>query len=219
METRVKICCMASVEEARTAVRMGARAVGLVSRMPSGPGPIEEELIAAIVATVPRGVETFLLTSETTADAIIAQQKRTGASTLQLVDRVDDSAHRAIRVALPGIKIVQVIHVSGEESLDEAIAIAPDVDALLLDSGNPSLPVKELGGTGRRHDWSISRRIVEASPVPVWLAGGLKASNVAEAIRGVRPFGVDVCSGVRTDGRLDLEKLNSFFEAIAAAAT
>ena len=214
METRVKICCMASVEEAKIAIRLGASAVGLVSRMPSGPGPIEEDLIATIVASVPRGIETFLLTSETEPAAIIAQQRRTGASTLQLVDQVDAGAHRAIREVLPGIGIVQVIHVVGEESLDKALALAPDVDALLLDSGNPSLPVKELGGTGRRHDWTISRGIVDASPIPVWLAGGLNASNVGEAIRDVRPYGVDVCSGVRTGGRLDLAKLTNFVSAV-----
>ena len=214
METHVKICCMASVEEAKIAVGLGASAVGLVSRMPSGPGPIEEELIATIVASVPRGIETFLLTSETEPAAIIAQQRRTGASTLQLVDQVNAGAHRAIREALPGIRIVQVIHVVGDETLDEALAVAPEVDALLLDSGNPSLPVKELGGTDRRHDWAISRRIVDASQKPVWLAGGLNASNVGEAIRDVRPYGVDVCSGVRTDRRLDPEKLTAFFSAV-----
>ena len=219
METRVKICCMASVEEARTAIRLGASAVGLVSRMPSGPGPIEEELIATIAAAVPRGIETFLLTCETSPADIIAQQRRTGATTLQLVDRVDDGARRAIRAALPDTKIVQVIHVTGEESVDEAMAIAPEVDALLLDSGNPFLPVKELGGTGRRHDWGISARIVKASPVPVWLAGGLTPSNVGEAIRDVRPYGVDVCSGVRTNGRLDSEKLTAFMEAVKKTTT
>ena len=214
METRVKICCMASVEEAKIAIGLGASAVGLVSRMPSGPGPIEEDLIATIAASVPRGIETFLLTSETEPASIIAQQRRTGASTLQLVDQVNTGVHRAIREALPGIRIVQVIHVVGDESLDEALAIAPEVDALLLDSGNPSLPVKELGGTGRRHDWAISRRIVDASQKPVWLAGGLNASNVGEAIRGVRPYGVDVCSGVRTGGRLDSAKLTDFISAV-----
>ena len=214
METHVKICCMASVEEAKIAIRLGASAVGLVSRMPSGPGPIEEDLIATIVASVPRGIETFLLTSETEPAEIIAQQRRTGASTLQLVDQVNAGAHRAIREALPGIRIVQVIHVVGEASLDEALAVGPEVDALLLDSGNPSLPVKELGGTGRRHDWTISRRIVDASQKPVWLAGGLNASNVGTAIRTVRPYGVDVCSGVRTGGSLDLAKLTDFISAV-----
>jgi phosphoribosylanthranilate isomerase len=205
-DTKIKICCMGSVAEARMAIELGANAIGLVSRMPSGPGPIEEELIAEIVAAVGDSVETFLLTCETTADAIIAQQRRTGASTLQLVDAVDAGAHEAIRSALDGVRIVQVIHVTGEGSIEEAVHAAKTADALLLDSGNPSLAVKELGGTGRRHDWSLSRKIVEASRVPVYLAGGLNASNVRAAIETVRPYGVDVCSGVRTHGRLDRSK-------------
>ena len=197
------------------AIELGANAIGLVSRMPSGPGPIEEELIAEIVAAVGDSVETFLLTCETTADAIIAQRRRTGASTLQLVDAVEPGAHEAIRSALDGVRIVQVIHVTGEASIDEAVDAAKTADALLLDSGNPTLAVKELGGTGRRHDWSLSQRIVEASSVPVYLAGGLNAANVREAIETVRPFGVDVCSGVRTNGKLDRAKAGAF---VAAAA-
>jgi len=213
MTLRVKICCMATIEEARAAIRLGATAIGLVSRMPSGPGPIEEALITRIVAAVPPAIETFLLTCETSAEAISQQQRRTRASTLQLVDAVDDGAHRALRAALPGIRIVQVIHVTGEESVDEALQVAADVDALLLDSGNPKLAVKELGGTGRRHDWALSKRIVDAAPVPVYLAGGLNAGNVREAVETVRPFGVDVCSGVRTDGQLDEVKLAAFMRA------
>lgn len=216
-DTRVKICCMASLDEARTAIELGASAIGLVSRMPSGPGPIEEVLIAEIVSAVGDSVETFLLTSETSADAIIAQQRRTGASTLQLVDRVEPGAHEALRTSLDGVRIVQVIHVMGGDSMDDALDAAQTVDALLLDSGNPSLAVKELGGTGRRHDWSVSRQIVEASKVPVYLAGGLNASNVREAIETVNPFGVDVCSGVRTDGRLDRQRLADFIEAVRSS--
>jgi phosphoribosylanthranilate isomerase len=215
--TRVKICCMGSVEEANTAIELGANAIGLVTRMPSGPGPIEEELIAEIVAVVGDSVETFLLTCETSADVIIAQQRRTGASTLQLVDAVDLGAHDAIRAALNRVTIVQVIHVTGEDSIGHAVEAAKTADALLLDSGNPSLGVKELGGTGRRHDWSVSRKIVEETKVPVYLAGGLNASNVREAIETVRPYGVDVCSGVRTDGRLDRQKAAAFFAAVRAA--
>jgi len=197
------------------ALAHGASAIGLVSRMPSGPGPIDEELIAEIVTALPPTVDTFLLTCETTADAIIAQQRRTRARTLQLVDEVEKGAHAKLRAELHGVRLVQVIHVVGESSLDEAISVAPKVDALLLDSGNPSLAVKELGGTGRRHDWNVSGRIVEASPVPVYLAGGLNASNVGEAIETVQPYGVDVCSGVRTNGRLDERKLSAFMEAVA----
>jgi phosphoribosylanthranilate isomerase len=216
MTLRVKICCMASIDEANTAIRLGATAIGLVSRMPSGPGPIEEELITRIVSAVPPAIETFLLTCEISADAIATQQRRTRASALQLVDTVEAGAHRELRARLPGIKLVQVIHVTGPESVDEAVAVAGGIDALLLDSGNPALAVKELGGTGRRHDWSLSRRIVELSPVPVYLAGGLNASNVHEAIETVRPFGVDVCSGVRTSGRLDESKLAAFMKAAGA---
>jgi phosphoribosylanthranilate isomerase len=214
---RIKICCIGSLDEAAMAIEAGAAALGLVARMPSGPGVISEETIAEIAARVPPGVATFLLTSELDACSIIAQQKRTRVNTLQIVDRLEPGAHEELREALPGIALVQVIHVRGPASLDEALTIAPLVDALLLDSGNPGLPVKELGGTGRTHDWSISRQIREAAPVPVFLAGGLNSANVAEAIRQVEPFGIDLCSGVRTEGKLDADKLNAFFGAVADA--
>ncbi|MEP6857158.1 MAG: phosphoribosylanthranilate isomerase, partial [Gemmatimonadales bacterium] len=192
---RVKICCIASEAEAAMAVRVGASAVGLVSRMPSGPGPIPESRIRDIARTVPAGVATFLLTCETTAEPIITQQRYTGANTLQLVDDVAPAVYGALRAALPGIKIVQVIHVRDESALTQSREVSPLVDAILLDSGNPSLSVKELGGTGRAHDWAVSRRIRDAVNVPVYLAGGLNPGNVAQAIAQVQPFGVDVCSG------------------------
>ncbi|WP_128547522.1 phosphoribosylanthranilate isomerase [Larkinella soli] len=208
---RIKVCCISSVEEARTAVGAGASALGLVGRMPSGPGVIGDELIRTIAWSVPPPVATFLLTSEPTAEAVIEHHRRVHTNTLQLVDAMPEGSYRVLRAALPGIKLVQVIHVLDEVSLDEALAAAEQVDALLLDSGNPKLAVKELGGTGRRHDWSISRRIVEQSRVPVFLAGGLRPENVREAIDTVQPYGLDICSGVRTDGKLDPEKLERFF--------
>ena len=218
MRPRVKICCISSVEEARMAVAQGAAALGLVSRMPSGPGVISEKQIAEIAAQVPPGVATFLLTSEIEAEPIIAQQKRTRVSTLQLVDKVAEGTHARLRDALPGIALVQVVHVTGEDSVDEAVDIAPEVDAILLDSGNPTLAVKEFGGTGRVHNWELSRRIVEECARPVFLAGGLLAENVGTAIRQVRPYGLDLCSGVRTNGKLDAEKLAGFFEAVEHAS-
>lgn len=214
---RVKICCISSQQEAQMAIEAGASALGLVSAMPSGPGPIPEELIAEIAARIPPGVASFLLTSRQDAASIIAQQRRCRVNTLQLVDRVEDGTYAALRAALPGIALVQVIHVRGPESFEEAVRIAPQVDALLLDSGNQTLAIKELGGTGRVHDWQISRAIREAVEVPLYLAGGLNAGNVAEAIRLVQPFGVDICSGVRTNGQLDAAKLASFFASIASA--
>jgi len=212
-QPRIKICCIASVDEAWTAIRAGASALGLVSAMPSGPGPIADALIAEIAARVPPGVASFLLTCATDADTIIRQQRAARVNTLQLVDAVPHDAYAVLRAELPGIAIVQVIHVTGPESVDEARAVAPQVNAILLDSGNPSLAVKELGGTGRVHDWSLSRRIVEAVEVPVWLAGGLRPDNVAEAVARVGPFGLDICSGVRTDGRLDPAKLAALVAA------
>jgi phosphoribosylanthranilate isomerase len=214
MRPRVKVCCIASVEEARAAVECGASAVGLVSEMPSGPGVITEELIAEIAARVPPPVATFLLTCRQDARSIIEQQRRCRVNTLQLCDRVPAEVYAELRAGLPGVSLVQVVHVRGEESFEEALNVAPYVDALLLDSGNQSLAVKELGGTGRTHDWRVSRRIVEAAHVPVFLAGGLRPENVAEAVSIVRPFGLDVCSGVRRAGRLDEEKLQRFFAQI-----
>jgi phosphoribosylanthranilate isomerase len=210
---RIKICCIASIEEAWMAIDAGANAIGLVSAMPSGPGPIREDLIAEIAAIVPPGVSSFLLTCLQDAASIIDQQRRLGVNTIQICDRLTSGSYQQIREALPGISLVQVIHVTGPESVDEAIALAPHVNAILLDSGNQSLAIKELGGTGRTHDWSLSRKIREAIEVPLILAGGLNPGNVAAAIREVQPFGIDVCSGLRTDGALDPEKLVAFFES------
>jgi len=214
---RVKVCCISSLDEAALAIRLGASALGLVGPMPSGPGVIDDALIATIARVVPPGVSSFLLTSRTDPDAIIEHHRAVGVSTLQLVDAIPRGAHRTIRRALPGIRIVQVIHVVGPESIDEAMSVAEDVDAILLDSGNPSLAVKELGGTGRRHDWAISRAIRERVPVPLYLAGGLRPDNVARAVDEVGPFGLDVCSGVRTDGNLDAGKLAAFIASATSA--
>ena len=196
------------------AINAGASAIGLVSAMPSGPGPIPESLIAEIAAIVPPGVSSFLLTCKEDAASIIDQQRRLGVNTLQLVDRLPAGSHRELREALPGISLVQVIHVTGPESVDEAIEIAPEVDAILLDSGNQSLAIKELGGTGRTHDWNLSRKIRESIDGPMYLAGGLNPANVAKAIREVQPFGVDVCSSLRPTGALEAQRLQDFFTQV-----
>jgi phosphoribosylanthranilate isomerase len=213
MFPRVKICCISSVDEAAMAVSCGASALGLVSAMPSGPGVIEESQIADIIRCVPPAVSTFLLTAHQQADAIIDQHHRCRPTTLQLVDHVAEAELAKLRRTLPGISIVQVIHVSGAASVEDAMAVAPFVDGILLDSGNQKLAVKELGGTGRTHDWTLSREIRERCGRPVFLAGGLHAGNVADAFAQVNPYGVDICSGVRSDGKLDREKLRAFMRA------
>ncbi len=214
---RVKICCIGSVEEAALAVECGASALGLVSHMPSGPGVIADELIAEIAATIPPAIGTFLLTSRTTVAGIVEQQRFCRTNTIQICDRLTRGTHRDLKDALPGISVVQVIHVSGPEAVEEAARISPHVDAILLDSGNQKLAVKELGGTGRTHDWRLSRAIRERIGIPLFLAGGLTPENVGQAIEEVGPFALDVCSGVRTDGKLNASKLKQFFAAVRGA--
>ena len=216
---RVKICCIASVEEAWMAIDFGASAVGLVSAMPSGPGVISEELIEEIAATIPPGVSSFLLTCHQSVADIVEQHTRLRVNTIQLCDVLQEGDHRELRGALPGVSIVQVIHVNGPESVEEALSAAPFVDALLLDSGSKTSAIKELGGTGRVHDWSLSKLVRQEVKVPVFLAGGLNSSNVSAAIEQVKPFGVDVCTGVRTDGQLDQNKLADFFQGVRGART
>ena len=213
--TRIKICCISSIEEATLAIRYGANAIGLVGPMPSGPGPIEIELIKEISETIPPGVSSFLLTSETSADGIIDMYMKTSVQVIQLVDEVEDvNVYDKVRNKIPHVRLVQVIHVADISSIDEAIKAAPHVDALLLDSGNPKLLIKELGGTGRVHDWSISSEIVMKTNKPVFLAGGLNPKNVGAAITAVQPFGVDVCSGLRVDGKLNEDLLIQFVDAV-----
>ena len=212
--TRVKICCIASMEEAWMAINYGASAIGLVSSMPSGPGVIDENLIVRVAEHVPPGISTFLLTSKQDVEEIIEQQRKCKTNTIQICDRIVSGTYNDLKNALPGIKIVQVIHVTGDESVEEAVEVSKQVDAILLDSGNQNLKIKERGGTGRVHDWSISKKIRESINIPLFLAGGLKPENVRDAINHVEPYGVDICSGVRTNGKLDEQKLKSFIENI-----
>ncbi|MEK6702804.1 MAG: phosphoribosylanthranilate isomerase [Planctomycetota bacterium] len=214
---RLKVCCISSIAEANLAIAAGADALGLVARMPSGPGPISDDAIRTIATAVPPPIATFLLTSETDPAAVVEHVLATRVNTVQLVDdTVSPDVYAAVRSRAPGVRIVQVIHVRDRSSIDLAVRIAPDVDALLLDSGNPAAAVRELGGTGRVHDWALSREIVTHSPVPVFLAGGLNSANVAQAVHIVHPFGVDLCSGVRTNGSLDPDKLREFVASLHA---
>lgn len=214
MRTRIKICCISSIAEAAVAINHGADALGLVGKMPSGPGPIPDWLIAEIIKTIHPPVASFLLTSEQSSEEIIYHIKRVAANTVQIVDELTGGTYRDIRSSLPHLKIVQVIHVLNEKSIDEALRLSEEADALLLDSGNPKGAIKTLGGTGNIHNWDISREIVRQVKVPVFLAGGLHAGNVLQAIEKVRPFGVDICNGVRTGGKLDPAKLTAFMKAV-----
>jgi len=198
------------------AVRVGADAVGFVA-IPSSPRAIDDSTIAAITARVPPPIATFLLTAEHMAAGIARHVLATGVSTVQIVSHLSPGESERLPRLLPATRRVQVVHVENESALDLIEPYAPHVHAFLLDSGRPSLSTPEYGGTGRTHDWHVSAEFVRRSPHPVFLAGGLSPDNVGQAIERVRPFGVDLCSGVRTDGRLDGDKLEAFIQAVRQA--
>ena len=211
---KVKICCIRNVEESNLAIKYGANAIGLVGPMPSGPGMIDNKMIKDIGSQTPSKISTFLLTSEVTAEGIINHHNKVSTSTIQMVDRVDIEVYEKLKIKLPNVDLVQVVHVLDEKSIEEAITVSKYVDYLLLDSGNPNKKIKEFGGTGRVHDWSLSKQIVKLSKIPVFLSGGLNPNNIKKAILQVKPYGVDLCTGVRTNSKLDEVKLKMFFEEI-----
>ncbi len=216
LNPRIKICCISSKKEALNAIAFGASALGFVGNMPSGPGIISDHSIHEIVQIIPPPISTFLLTAETDSYRIIAQHQRVKTQVIQLVDKLKYGSYQHIRKELPGIKLVQVIHVIDERSIEDAIDVSGNVDTILLDSGNPNLEIKELGGTGRIHNWDLSKQIRKQIDIPIFLAGGINKDNVREAIEKVKPFGIDLCSGVRTHQKLDLNKLAAFFKALNA---
>lgn len=211
---RIKICCISSIEEAGIAVQGGASVLGLVGRMPSGPGVIEDYEIREIADWAPPDISTWLLTSETSADAIIEHYHRVHTTGIQMVDTLRQGTYQQIRKSLPGVELVQVVHIVNDESVEQAVSVSSHVDAVLLDSGNPDLNVKELGGTGRVHDWEISNQIRERINKPLFLAGGLTPENISRAIETVNPYGIDICTGVRSNGKLDILKLDKLVKAV-----
>lgn len=217
MPPRVKICCIQDAEEAALAVAAGAHALGFVGRGLSGPEVIEDDArIAAIVATVPPGVDAWLLARDAEPGVLVERVRKTRVNTVQICDAVPRGVYEELRVGAPWCRIVQVVHVSGPEAVEEALGVEDAVDAILLDSGTPSGATPVFGGSGKTHDWGISARVVDAVRKPVWLAGGLRAENVAEAFSVVRPWGLDLCSGVRANGRLNAARLQAYAATVAA---
>lgn len=211
---RIKICCMASVEEAALCAELGVDLVGLVGPMPSGAGIVSPQKCRQISDHAAAWLTPVLLTSSETAQDIRTDAEDANVRAVQLVRHVDPSVHRELAMTIPHVRRFQVIHVEDGSALDLIDSYAGLADAFLLDSGRPS--VAELGGTGRVHDWEISAEFVRRSPLPVFLAGGLKPENAIEALRMVRPFGLDICSGVRTPtDTLDPDKLRAFMAAIS----
>lgn len=210
---RLKVCCLQDERELDLAVAAGAHLLGLVGRGLSGPEVIDDDRITHLARRAPPGAVAVLLTRDQDPAELVRRVVRTRVGVVQICDAVSPEVWAAVRRDAPGVRILQVVHVQGPEALEEAQRVAPHVDAVLLDSGTPQGPNPVYGGSGATHDWQISRQIVQATPGPVWLAGGLQAGNLAAAWATVRPFGVDLCSGVRRDGRLDAARLGAFVAA------
>lgn len=210
---RIKICCIADLPEAELAGRAGADFLGFVGPMPDGPGILTHDAMRAVVARFSPPPEPVLLTSAPTAEGIVADAAAVGVTTVQVVRHIAPA--EAAKLAQTSLTVLQVVHVEGPDAIDLISVYAPHCDAFLLDSGRPSKG--SLGGTGRVHDWAVSTAFVARSPRPVFLAGGLTPENVAEAVQRVRPDGLDVCSGLRVDGRLMPNRLAEFVTRSRAA--
>jgi phosphoribosylanthranilate isomerase len=205
---------MGSVAEMRLAVACGADCVGLVGHMPSGLGVIADTLARDIAHATPPAVSPILLTSRTQAREIADHIIFCGVGIVQIVNHIDPATHDRLDELVPAVRRLQVIHVESDDALRLLEFYSGHVHGFLLDSGRPGLAIPQLGGTGRIHDWSISAEFVRRSPLPVFLAGGLNVANVTAAIRQVRPYGVDVCSGLRSPLSLDESKLRAFMLAV-----
>lgn len=205
---RVKICGITSFEEARMAIGCGADAVGFLVGL-NYPTDDEIDAVAAkeIIASLPPFVSSVLVTHRKELDWVVDACQRVGCSTIQLHGDFALEQIPLLRAKLPYARIIKAVHVVDSNSATIAAAVAPRVDAVLLDTRTET----RIGGTGVTHDWSISRRIAEEIGKPVILAGGLNPGNVREAILKVRPFAVDVNSGVENpDGSKSLDKIKAF---------
>ena len=211
---KLKVCCIKSPEEAQMAIAHGADALGLVGPMPSGPGPISPQQAGLIAQSLPENIMSFYLTSQTSFETISEEYELVRSTHIQLTDHTESSDRARLKQNYPKVKLVQVVHVIDEDSIQQAIDYQENSDYVLLDSGAPNNSIKELGGTGRTHNWDISKQIVAQSTLPVFLAGGINAGNVRDAIAHVNPYGIDLCSSLRTEDNLDADKLDSFIKAI-----
>ncbi len=211
LRMRIKICGIRRQEDALAAVAAGADAIGcLVALDYAAPDRVRPADARAIFAAVPPFVARVLVTHRTALGDVIELTRESGATVVQLHGEFPLVAISALREALPYAAIVKSVHVTGEDTIDAALAAGRVADAILLDTKSRG----RIGGTGTTHDWSISAKIAEASPKPVILAGGLTPDNVAGAIARVRPFAVDVNSGTRgADGWKDHEKIRAFVDA------
>lgn len=205
----VKFCGINKIEYARMAIDLGADFLGfLVGITHLAEDKLTNEEAKKIISEVDfKSSVPIAVTHLQEAKAIINTMREINVSAVQIHDNITLDGIKEIRDVFPDGYIIKAVHVQQrEQSLDRAQMFEEYVDALLLDSRTDD----RLGGTGQIHDWNISREIVSAVKKPVFLAGGLTPENLLEAIRKVKPYGVDVNSGVESGGEKDLGKMTKF---------
>lgn len=208
---KVKICGITTLEDAIVAARAGAGMLGFHVELKRGRNPLTPEAVASIVTKLPANVSGVLVTSIVEPERLVELAKTTGVSALQLYGDMSPNGIRAVKAALPYIVIWKVMDAGAIGVAQRVQEYEGAADIIVLDSAGKG---GALGGTGATHDWNISRKIVESTTLPIILAGGLTPENVAEAIRTVQPYGVDVNSGVsNADGSKNIEKVQAFVTA------
>lgn len=218
MPVRVQIAGVSSLEEALECERAGADALGFTVRLPTGVHDgLTEAKARGIIAALPPFIATVAITYVDNAREATDLCRYLGVSAVQLHGEFPTRELPLLRAALPHLKIIRAVHVTGPEAVAKARSLDRHVDAIVLDTYDPG--TGRSGATGKTHDWSVSRQIVVRARVPVVLAGGLTPDNVAEAIRTVRPWAVDVHTGVEdADGKRNFDKIRAFIKRAKSLA-
>jgi len=207
----VKICGVRRQEDALLAAELGADAIGLlVGQKHTSPDFIFTTVAKDIARALPPSVEAVLVTHVEDLDELERLLQQSEIRTIQLHSEIAPSSVERLRGRLPHLKIFKSINIISADSVAYPEAFEKLVDGFVLDSIN--VATGQLGGTGKTHDWSVSRQIVMRYPeIPIILAGGLNSENVRSAIEYVHPFGVDVNSGTKApDGFKDTRKMEEF---------
>lgn len=205
---KVKICGNTNRKDALAAAKLGADFVGAIVEVPvDTPRKVTAQEAKEILADFSTPIGKVIVIVPRTIEEAAALYEEIRPDFVQLHGSEDVQFVRELRSLIP-CNIIKTIHVRSEATINEAKRFSKYSDALLLDT-----PSEQLGGSGRTHDWVLSRKIVEAAGIPVILAGGLTPENVAEAIRSVRPYAVDVSSGVeKKEGKKDYAKVKKFIK-------
>jgi phosphoribosylanthranilate isomerase len=208
MKVKVKICGITSNEDLVTAVEAGADAVGFVVNVPSSPRNLALGEAERLMKNTPVFVKNVVVTVPKRLSELIETYERLRPDILQIHGHnLSDSV---IREKLANTRLIRAIQVKSDYAVDEAIKATNTFDAILVDSFVPG----RLGGTGKVHNWELSKRVRQKiHPKPLILAGGLNPENVQGAIRVVKPYAVDVSSGIESQpGIKDSKKVFEFIK-------